>query len=223
MVGQAVTHNVVEQAFFHVTRKVIYNPHVPLTVGCALEAGTRHNPFFAFYDNVRAYPVRRNGIEEQLPAIAFLKGVANGNIQCPTLPQIALETVQHYANLSREIIMEQIRKEVAPGAPSRQNCLWVADSLDGARWWQSRLGGESTIVRLRATGAAHKADAAFLLVDTEPLSTTIDKAKLYWLGRQTEAPEFETLFSGRAVVEEVLPNCQNCPAPPPFPRPKATL
>jgi hypothetical protein len=101
--------------------------------------------------------------------------------------------------LVRELIMEQVRIKIAPDAPSRQRCLWLADTLDEAKSWQARLGGGS-IARLQVRGTVHRADASHLLGDSEPLTVTYDRASKYWRGENSNAPELETLFCGSAKV-----------------------
>jgi hypothetical protein len=101
--------------------------------------------------------------------------------------------------LAREIIMEQVRQEIAPDSPSRQNCLWLADTIEEARRWRDRLGG-GRIAHLSVRGAIHRADAAHLLGDSEPLSKTYARARMYCSGQLSDAAELETLFSGSATV-----------------------
>jgi Protein of unknown function (DUF2441) len=85
--------------------------------------------------------------------------------------------------------MEEVRREIAPDAPSRQRCLWLADSLEEARAWQVRLGGASArILRLNVSGGVHRADAALLLGDSEPLSQTYARARSYWRGEHSATP-----------------------------------
>lgn len=190
---------------FHVTRALSYNSNPPLSIGCEFTAGKSHNPFFGFYEGARTYDVTlENGDVAKVPAIKFLNSVKNGKINCPALPQIAADVAQHYVILARELIMEETRKDIAPNAPSRKDCLWVADTIEEARLWKSRLGGDAKITHLQITGSIHRADAGLLLGDSEPLSTTYAKAQDYWRGNLSERPELETLFKGNAIVIDFL-------------------
>ncbi|MHB8886531.1 MAG: DUF2441 domain-containing protein [Methylovirgula sp.] len=189
--------------FFHVTRDLPHNQHAPLTIGVMLEAGSKLNPFFGFFEGVRSYPVTTPAAAVRMPAIKFLKSVSRGEINCPTLPKIAADVAEHYLLLAREIIMEQVRREIVPDAPSRQTCLWLTDTIDAARVWGARLGGDYRIARLKVRGIIQRADAALLLGDSEPLSKTYDRARAYWEGQYTARPEAETLFSGSAEVVEL--------------------
>lgn len=190
---------------FHVNSNRFYSKEAPLKVGNSLEVGRRHNPFFSFYEQARRYPVNTEQGEIQVPAIKFLSAIARGEINCSDLANISLEIAQHYMMLSRELIMEQARQEVDSAAPSRQSCLWMAETLHEAKHWQNRLGGESRILRLQVTGVIHRADASLLLGDSEPISETFSKARLYWSGKHTNDPEWETLFQGSASVIEICP------------------
>jgi hypothetical protein len=172
--------------FFHVTRDLPYSRHVPMTIGALIEAGSGQNPFFGFYEGVRSYPVKTSAAVFQVPAIRFVKSVFRKEIDCPNLPKIAAEIAEHYIILVRELVMEEMRREVAPDAPSRQSCLWLVDTIDEARAWRIRLGGNNRIVRLRARGNIQRAGAALLLGDSEPLSKTYDRARSYWKGEHSE-------------------------------------
>lgn len=195
---------ILDGEFFHVTRDLPYNHHNPITIGAMLDAGSTPNPFFNFYEGVRSYTVTTPAGVVTVPAVKFLKSVARGEINCDALPQIAAEVAEHYVMLAREIIMEQVRREIAPDAPSRQSCLWVVDTVDEAHIWRNRLGGNCRIIRLKARGKIHRADAGLLLGDSEPLSKTYARAHSYWEGRQSETPEPEILFSGSAEVIEFV-------------------
>ncbi|MGB9151816.1 MAG: DUF2441 domain-containing protein [Alphaproteobacteria bacterium] len=197
-----MVETVADREFFHITRDVAHNQHAPLMIGSTLEIGNRPNPFFGFYESVRSYSVTTPTEVVQVPAIKFLKSISRGEINCPTLPKIAADVAEHYLLLAREIIMEQVRREIAPDAPSRQTCLWLTDTIEAARVWQVRLGGSYRIARLRVHGVIQRVDAAHLLGDSEPLSKTYDRARLYWEGHHSANPEAETLFAGSAEVVE---------------------
>jgi Protein of unknown function (DUF2441) len=106
--------------------------------------------------------------------------------------------------LARELIMEDVRREIACNAPSRKSCLWGANSFEEAESWKMRLGGACRIARLNVSGTIHRADAAHLLSDSESLALTYERAHAYWRGEISAAPEVETLFSGLATVLEIL-------------------
>lgn len=202
--GDQVPRYIAEGTYFHVTRALPYNIYPPLASGVTLEIGAAHNPFFAFFENSRTYHVTTPKGALQYPAMAFLRGVKDGELNCPLLPQIAFETAQHFQLLARELIMEEVRKTVAADAPSRQRCIWLADSKEEADFWFRRLGNAGLIVELSVSGTAHRADASHLLAESEPLSVTYAKARAYWRGEASAQPEFETLFQGKAKVVNLI-------------------
>ena len=185
---------------FHVTRQITYNSHPPLTVGADVQVGKATNPFFGFYENARTYMVGLPTGYVRYGAIHFLKEVQAGRVRSDQLPAVAVEVAQHYVMLTRELIMEEVRREVAPLAPSRQRCLWAAADLTLARHWKNRLGGDARILEIAVKGTVFHADANLLLGDSEPLSVTYDRARRYWRGESGDAPDPEVLVAGRVTV-----------------------
>lgn len=185
---------------FHLTETKPYK--VALVPDQIVKVGESFTPFFGFYEGSRTYPVTlENGTTVQVPAVKFLKQVQAGNINSPMLPAIAAEVAQHYVMLCRELIMEDIRLAEFNGEPpSRQRCLYAADSIDEARKWKQQVGPESTVCELTCTGTIHRADASLLLGDSEPLSVTRERARRYWQGEAGESLQWETLFVGVAKV-----------------------
>lgn len=189
---------------FHVAQTVGYNRNPPMQVGQVLKIGLQHNPFFAYYETPPMFSVRTNdGSAHSLNPVHWLENVRLGNVTPDNLPYAAHEIAKHFQTLSRELIMELSRLEHQPAAPSRQFCLWVSDTADLRSHWHGRLDGVKAMVRLIGTGTIHRADAALLTGDAEPMSVTVDKARRYWLGESSEKPEPEILFVGTAEVVEI--------------------
>jgi len=201
-----MTEQITNKVLFHVTATKPYKQS--LTMGQKLRVGDTDNPFFAFYENVRQYPITdSNGRVVDIMALAWLKHVRDGNIRTdyPILANIASEVATHYIMLCRELIMEDIRKaEFYSEPPSRQRCLYACDSLDEAKIWNSRIGDNGAICEIACTGTIHRADAKLLLGDSEPISITRDRARSYWAGEVGPNPEMETLFVGDAVVTRMI-------------------
>lgn len=190
---------------FHVAQTISYNRHPPMQAGQVIQVGATHNPFFSYYEEAPTFAVRlQDGGVKQLNPIHWLEQVEAGNITPDNLPVAARMIAKHFQMLSRELVMELLRLEANPDAPSRQSCLWVTDSLTGAQHWSNRLQGQTSAVRLRLTGVIHRADASLLTADAEPFSTVADKARRYWRGESSDNPEPEILFDGSATVVEVL-------------------
>lgn len=196
-----MVERVTNYRLYHVTVPKPYKqPFVP---NQSVEIGDNDNPFFGFYESVRQYPVMENGQLVQVKAVRWLTAVRAGRIDPAPglLPSIAVEVAQHYVMLCRELVMEEIRKsEFDAMPPSRQRCIFACETLESARAWQRRLGGEGTICELICAGKIHRADARLLLGDSEPLSVTRERARAYWRGEIGEDPELELLFVGKAVV-----------------------
>lgn len=196
-----MVERVIDKTLYHFTASRPYSR--ALAAGQRISVGAEHNPFFAFYESARRYPVTiEDGSVVQVPAIKFLTKVKEGVINCPRLSTIAHEVTQHYVMLARELIMEEIRVRDYGDTPSRQRCLYLCDTLEEAQMWKRRsVGGE--ICSLTCIGLTHRADANLMMGDSEPLSETRDRAARYWHGEASEAPEWETLFVGEARVTAV--------------------
>lgn len=75
------------------------------------------------------------------PAMTYLRAAQEGQISGPHLLAYAVDTARHFMILARELIMEEVRREDAIDAPSRQTCLWTTDDVRQAENWKARLRG----------------------------------------------------------------------------------
>lgn len=197
-----MVETICDRVLYHVTSNKPYKQ--ALVRGQKLSVGAAYNPFFGFYEQSRHYPVTQaDGSSIQVMAIAFLKQVRDGRINCPQIAAIAAEVAEHYVMLSRELLMEEIRQRDFPEVPSRQKCLYLCETPQEAQAWNTRIGDGGSICTLRCKGVIHRADTDLLLGDSEPLSVTRDRAHRYWRGEAGENPFWEILFVGDAVVTEV--------------------
>jgi len=197
-----MTEIIKDGIYYHVAHNKNYVQRTPLSVGTEFEVGHETNPYFGYYDKARTYNVHKDGKNIRVPALKFLRSFKNGTIMGPDLPKQAYNIANHYSMLSRELIMEEVRRELVPDAPSRKSCLWVVDSLSLAAYWQRKIGGRSRLMKLSLTGKMHKGDAKLLMNESEPLADTYEKARQYWLGEQTEDALPEILFAGKVLVLE---------------------
>lgn len=198
-----MVEKVIDRKLYHVTATKPYK--LAFTANQTVCVGKTYNPFFQFYENSREYPVTDvdTGATIQRKAVSWLRQVRDRTIRTTpeTLANIAFDVTQHYLILCRELLMEEIRREEFNGEPpSRQRCLYACDTLTEAQYWRRRIGDGGTICELTCTGAIHRADAALLLGDSEPLSVTKERARRYWSGEIGQNSEMETLFVGEAVV-----------------------
>jgi hypothetical protein len=185
---------------FHVAHNKNYVRREPLKMGQKIEVGKATNPFMGYYDKARTYSVKHGNTTQKIPALKFLREVNKGKIECADIARQAHKIANHYSMLSRELIMEEIRLQIAPTAPSRKTCLWVVDELPLAEYWSKKIGGTSQIVKLSLTGCIHRCDAKHLMNESEPLADTYAKAERYWLGQVSKDPLPEILFAGSATV-----------------------
>ncbi len=169
---------------------------------------TEHNPFFRFYESTLEFPITdgQTGALLNVNAFDWIQRVRAGAIKTTyqILADKAFQVSQHYMMLARELIMEQIRLDEFEGeAPSRQTCLFLANSVEEARSWLPLVGHNGLICELTCSGIIHYADSRLMLAVSEPLSITRDKARGYWRGDVSANPRMEILFSGEAVVSAI--------------------
>jgi hypothetical protein len=177
-------------------------------LGQQIRAGVEHNPFFRFYEGALEYPVTdgQSGATIYVNAVEWLHRVRAKTIATSyeILADKAVEVSQHYMMLARELLMERIRLEEFDGVPpSRQKCLYLADTAAEAKEWVALLGGYGTVCELRCTGTIHRADSRLMVKVSEPLSLTREKARAYWRGERSADPRMEILFEGDAEVTAV--------------------
>jgi len=197
-----MTETITDRVFYHVAHNKNYVRRKPLSVGLVFKVGQETNPFFGYYDKARTYTVKKDDKNVVVPALKFLRDAKKGRITGTDLPRQAYNIANHYSMLARELIMEEVRLQITPNAPSRKTCLWVVDDLGLAAYWARKIGGKSRLVKLSLSGQAHRCDAKFLMNESEPLAATYEKATAYWQGDMTDDPLPEILFSGTATVLE---------------------
>lgn len=190
--------------YFHVSHQKNYNHFPALAIGDTITVGKEVNPFFTHYERTRQYKVTTPDGPTMVPALRFFNEVRKGNIGCNDLPVQAYNVVNHYNTLARELILEEVRRDVAPYAPSRKTCLWVSDTMELAQIWHRKLAKGSHMFRLELDGQFHAGDARLMMNDSEPLSDAYTKAKRYWQNDTSENPLPEILFEGKATVLEIL-------------------
>ncbi|MDA7949555.1 MAG: DUF2441 domain-containing protein [Hyphomicrobiaceae bacterium] len=204
----AEVEEVEEKILYH--RTVTRSYKTAFELGQGVKIGSAHNPFFGFFEKPRTYPlVRRDRSVEQLGPILFLKCVDAGNIQANNLSRDALEIAQYFNTLAREFLMEHIRvTEFAGKPPSRQTCLFACDTLEEAKYWDSKMSAGSDekgiLCELTCNGIIFRADATWLRIESDGLSSSIACARAYWRGEVSDYPQMETLFIGEATVTELV-------------------
>jgi len=113
--------------------------------------------------------------------------------------------IDTYIRALREMEFENVRREKYAGRPSRTRCIWLIDSLDGARYWLRRLGKAETarIVRVEVEGVLHQADGKLLSSESRSISELRQAADRYWSGVLNPDSEKEILLDGWMSVSAI--------------------
>ena len=119
-----------------------------------------------------------------------------------------LNTISNDAFITRELMLEEVRKEINIELPSRLKCLFVTKLLEELSTWIDIFNRtnkkEYRMFKLELTGKIFKGDANYILRENISLNKKKDKAKLYWNQSITDNPIYEYLFDGSAtIVEEI--------------------
>lgn len=193
------------ERFLHIHRQgADVNPLQPLVPGLEIETGGAINPFFRLFEKTRT--IRNpnpDGSESEITPVQFMRWCREGLLDVPNarLAKVAYDSTRHFVFLARELIMEDVRREIEIGLPSRRTCFWATPE-EMLPYWRERLHG--SVVSIEVDGIVHKADASFLLGDSEPLSVTYERARRYWRGETGRTPQWEYLIEGRIKVMSVV-------------------
>ena len=109
--------------------------------------------------------------------------------------------------ITREYVLEQVRKEKYSDYPSRMFCLYCVRTLEDTKGWVEvfRLMKRPVlqIVKMKATGKIFDGDARHVLRDALSLNHKIELAENYWKA-QGEKKIKESLFEGTVEVVEII-------------------
>ena len=121
-------------------------------------------------------------------------------------------SISHTSRAIREVITEMIRLEYFPTRPSRFECLYGSDSLQGIIEWKELFESYNReilqIVKLETTGPIFKGNADSLpTLEDSSFLEKIDQAKEYW---STPAENYltEVLIGGEIFVTEIVEDFQ---------------
>ena len=118
----------------------------------------------------------------------------------------------HTSRAIREVITEMIRLEYFPTLPSRFECLYGSDSLQGIFEWKELFESYNReilqIVKLETSGPIFKGDADSLpTLENCSFLEKIDQAKEYW-SSPAENYLTEVLIGGEIFVTEIVEDFQ---------------
>lgn len=106
----------------------------------------------------------------------------------------------------RELIFEDVRRQLYTALPSRVSCIWlIPEDPRAVRFWLDNMRGDyKKVYRVNATGELHRATQQIVMGDTISMGEWRKRAVDYWNGAKTESYDDELLLSGDIeVLEEV--------------------
>jgi len=122
------------------------------------------------------------------------------------------DSLSHTSRAVREVITEMIRLDYFPTLPSRFECLYGSNSLEGILEWKELFESYNRdiiqIVKLETTGPIFKGNAAFLpSLENSSFLEKINQAKEYW-SSPAENHLTEVLIGGEILVAEIIEDFQ---------------
>lgn len=107
--------------------------------------------------------------------------------------------------MRRELVFEEVRRELYPDYPSRYTCLWLLPhNYEAIEDWWRMFGNKGQILKLNVTGKIHETSEAHLKLGYFNLKEERERAIKYWDGKPEGKYKYdEFLFEGSITVEEV--------------------
>lgn len=197
--------------YFHINHTTDYSGYRAISVGDILE--TSREGFNPYFRNTLNGPKKFNlSDKESLPILDFFRRLSLGELdnykQLMNHREVARYSFQFlssFIKITREMHFENVRVRNFSELPSRQHCIWLAESLEDAQYWKERLVGRVNcrIFRVEVDGSVFRTNEGHLIQEAEPFDITIQRAKDYWNGRPSNGRN-EVLFEGSfRVLEQV--------------------
>ncbi len=194
----------------HITDEIYYHIHSQsqlgqnLQVGDTLEIGQKFNNFYYEIYNIEHL---ENGKDANQHLID-MKKEENLELNNDTA-NLIFKTINDNAMITRELMFEEVRKELNINLPSRLKCLYVCKTKREIKDWINIFSRTNKkdfqILKLKLTGDIFIGDASFILRQNISLNRKKEQAKMYWSGKKKDNIN-EYLFIGTAVVEDILNN-----------------
>ncbi|MGH8293594.1 MAG: DUF2441 domain-containing protein [Gammaproteobacteria bacterium] len=107
----------------------------------------------------------------------------------------------------RELVLEDVRRQMYPDLPSRTSCIWlIPDDARSVRFWLENMRGDhKKVFRVSATGEMHRAPQQMVMGDTISLVEWHKRALEYWNGVVTESYDDEISCNGEIKILEEVP------------------
>lgn len=120
--------------------------------------------------------------------------------------EVVKNTISNDSFVIRELIFEEIRKELFPDKPSRLKCLFLSKTLDENSEWESifkRINRKPLqLLKLEVEGNIFEGDSSLILRQNNSIDDKVNQAKEYWSCTSAKIPEY--LFTGKAKVIEIV-------------------
>lgn len=188
-----------------VNKKIYYhiNTGNKLNIGDILNIGDRYNNFY--------YEIYNNEylLEEKDANEILINKRKNKDYTITDIEEFKLvyETINNDAMVTRELIFEEVRKEINSDLPSRLKCLYVCNSLEETEEWLNIFKRTNKkdyqILELELTGKVFTGDASYILRQNVSLNKKREQARKYWNGNKINNHN-ETLFEGVATVKKII-------------------
>lgn len=185
-----------------------------INTGDVLEIGNiidMRNCYNKFYDEIYDSEYLLDGMDANMLLVNKRRNKEYANFDMDEF-RLVFETVSNSAMVTRELIFEDVRKEINEGLPSRMKCLYVCENMEEINRWleifkrTNKKNKDYQIVKLELTGKCVTCDASYVLRQNISLNKKREQAKSYWSG-EVKDNEKEVLFEGIAVVKEII--CSN--------------
>lgn len=194
----------------YVDKKIYYH----INTGDALEVGDiieMRDCYNKFHDEIYDSEYLLDGMDANMLLINKRRNKEYDNFDIDEF-RLVFETVNNSAAITRELIFEEVRKEIAKELPSRMKCLYVCENMEDINKWleifkkTNKKDKDYQILKLELTGKCVTCDASYVLRQNISLNKKRELAKKYWNG-EVKDNEKEVLFEGTATVKEII--CSN--------------
>ena len=188
--------NVTDEIYYHI------NTGQKLQIGDTLKIGEAFNNFYYEIYNTE-YLVRGKDANQYLINMQKEQNLILDN----DIANLIFKTVNNDAMITRELMFEEVRKELNSNLPSRLKCLYVCKTKEEVQDWinifKRTNKNNLQLLKLRLTGNIFLGDASFVLRQNISLNKKKEQARRYWNGEKGKGIN-EYLFVGEAIVEEIL-------------------
>lgn len=194
----------------YVDKEIYYhiNTGDELAVGNIIDMRNRYNKF---HDEIYDSEYLLDGMDANMLLVNKRRNKEYANFDMDEF-RLVFETVNNSAMVTRELIFEEVRKEIDTELPSRMKCLYVCENMEDIDKWleifkrTSKKDKSYQIVKLELTGKCVTCDASYVLRQNISLNKKREQAKRYW-NCEVKDNEKEVLFEGTAVIKEII--CSN--------------